>query len=171
MSEFSDVTESLLKSAPMAAFTQLLKDPKKSRHFRSLTVRPLSDAWVGVSLSLQISDEPRERPEKPVPLLDQERHLILTLSVPPTSNPAATLEMVSTVFAIIDYLDSKLPSLRPEVCSPLEVLCIHQSPPPQTKTKLRKTRLDMEDLLKKEVKKDEVCRIFICCPLAFIMVI
>lgn len=71
---------------------------------------------------------------------EREKHVILTLICPPTSDAAVTLPLVKAVFAFIDSLN-KL-NLRPE-----------------TKNKLRKTRDELDKELKDESereKKEEV---------------
>jgi len=88
--------------------------------------------------SLIITDQPSERPlNGPIPLEDRTRHVILTLSSPPISDAGITLPIVNATFALIDLLDAKLP-LRPE-----------------TKTKLKSRRDDVDDELKKEFRKEK----------------
>ncbi|TDL29497.1 DUF1682-domain-containing protein [Rickenella mellea] len=90
--------------------------------------------------SLSVTDQPRERPALPIPSEFRERHVILSLRAPPSSKAGVTVPLVKAVFSLIDVLDTKL-NLRPE-----------------TKTKLRKTREEMDDELRKEAdaeKKEE----------------
>ncbi|KAF8592328.1 DUF1682-domain-containing protein [Ramaria rubella] len=87
--------------------------------------------------SLIITDQPSERPmDGPLPAADRSRHVILTLHSPPPSDAAATLPIVSAIFTLIDLLDAKLP-LRPE-----------------TKSKLKTRRDEVDADLVKEAKKE-----------------
>ncbi|KAK7049520.1 hypothetical protein VNI00_005551 [Paramarasmius palmivorus] len=86
--------------------------------------------------SLSVTDQPRERPLAPISPEKREKHVILTLSIP--SSSVDTVPIVEAMFPFIDSL-SKL-NIRPE-----------------TKTKLRKTReeLDKELKLDSEAKARE----------------
>lgn len=144
--EFADVTENLLKPSNQFGLPELLNDPAYKRFIRSLSVS-VSPRSIIVCLILtphrQITDQPRERPIDPSG--QRERHVILTLTVPPPSEAGATVQLVKGVFKLIDNLDTKV-TLRPE-----------------TKTKLKKVRDDLEEELKKQAvadKKEEVCCIF-----------
>ncbi|KAK1236578.1 hypothetical protein PQX77_000130 [Marasmius sp. AFHP31] len=110
MSEFADVTDNILRISPLA---NILKDPKIQPYFRSLSV----------------TDQPRDRPAKPVEAEKREKHVILTLSIPPSSHTKDTVPIVEAVFPFIDSL-TKI-NLRPE-----------------TKTKLKKVREDLDKSLK-----------------------
>ncbi|ESK96001.1 duf1682 family protein [Moniliophthora roreri MCA 2997] len=81
--------------------------------------------------SLSVTDQPRERPIVPIPPEKREKHVILSLSIP--SNAADTVPIVEAMFPFIDSL-SKL-NLRPE-----------------TKTKLKKTREDLDKSLKQDAE-------------------
>ncbi|KAJ6539369.1 hypothetical protein B0H19DRAFT_1037333 [Mycena capillaripes] len=117
MSEFADVTDGVLKAFPLAKF---LEDPKIAPYFRSLS----------------ITDQPRDRPTKPLQASQREKHLILSLSAPSASHAADTAEFVAGMFQLIDSL-SKI-ALRPE-----------------TKTKLKKVREENDKEIKKEAEKDK----------------
>jgi len=117
MSEFADVTDGILKAFPLA---KLLNDPKIAPYFRSLS----------------ITDQPRDRPSKPLQPNEREKHVILNLSAPPPSHAANTAELVAAMFSFIDSL-SKV-ALRPE-----------------TKTKLKKVREENEKDIKKEAERDK----------------
>ncbi|KAF9462667.1 hypothetical protein BDZ94DRAFT_1194336 [Collybia nuda] len=120
MSEFADVTENLLKSS----LVSVLSNPKVLPYFRSLSV----------------TDQPRSRPEGPLPAQSRQKHVILSLSVPSSSHASDTTELVSALFPFIDSL-SQL-NLRPE-----------------TKTKLKRVREDLDKDLKADSereKKEEV---------------
>ncbi|KAK7061737.1 hypothetical protein R3P38DRAFT_2831261 [Favolaschia claudopus] len=117
MSEFADVTDGVLKAFPLA---KLLEDPKIAPYFRSLS----------------ITDQPRERPLKPLTADDREKHVILTLRAPPASQVDATVDFVALIFPFIDSLSRV--ALRPE-----------------TKTKLKKVREENDKEIKKESEKDK----------------
>lgn len=80
----------------------------------------------------------------PVPADQRERHLILSLRLPSSAHAGVTLPLVRAVLAFIDALEapgSKF-SLRPE-----------------TRTKLRKTRDELDETLRREAeaeKREEV---------------
>lgn len=86
--------------------------------------------------SLSITDQPRERPSAPVPPNEREKHLILTLTAPPLSRAAATIPLVAAMFPLIDSLNKI--NLRPE-----------------TKSKLKKTREDIDKQLKEEAEREK----------------
>ncbi|KAK7470639.1 hypothetical protein VKT23_002063 [Stygiomarasmius scandens] len=118
MSEYADVTESLYKTHP--ALLNVLKDPENLRYFRSLSV----------------TDQPRDRPDAPIPVEKREKHVILSLSVPSGSSAAATAPLVEAIFPFIDSL-SKV-SLRPE-----------------TRTKIKKARDDLDKQLKEDAEREK----------------
>jgi hypothetical protein len=96
MSEFADVTDSILKNTQILA---ALKDPKIAPYFRSLSV----------------TDQPRERPSK---LSSPEKHVILDLVCPSPSHAVDLSALVNATFSFIDSL-SKI-SLRPETKTKLK---------------------------------------------------
>ena len=88
-----------------------------------------------------MTDQPRERPNLPIPVSEREKHIILSLSVPPPSRVADTQSLVTALFALVDAL-SKV-SLRPE-----------------TKVKIKRIREEVDKEIKEDSekdKKDEVC--------------
>lgn len=92
--------------------------------------------------SLTISDQPREAPTMPISPEKRERHLVLSLRLPSDANAAATIPLVKAMFTLVDTLDAKL-NLRPE-----------------TKSKLRKAREELDEKMRKELeaeKKEEAC--------------
>lgn len=92
-------------------------------------------------LTSKITDQPRDRPARPIPAEEREKHVILSLTVPPSSKVADTTALVTAVFQFIDSLN-KL-SLRPE-----------------TKTKLKKSREELDKAIKEDTEKEakeEVC--------------
>ncbi|KAF9453011.1 DUF1682-domain-containing protein [Macrolepiota fuliginosa MF-IS2] len=115
MSEFADVTENILK-----IIGPLIEDQKIRPYFRSLS----------------ITDQPRDRPSGPVPAGEREKHVILNLEIPPSSQLGVTAAFVAGLFPLIDSL-SKV-HLRPE-----------------TKTKLRRIREDLDKELKADAEKDK----------------
>ncbi|KAJ6599044.1 hypothetical protein DFH09DRAFT_22023 [Mycena vulgaris] len=117
MSEFADVTDGVLRAFPLA---KVLEDPKIAPYFRSLS----------------ITDQPRDRPTKPVQPNEREKHVILRLSAPSASQAADTAGIVAALFPFIDSL-SKV-ALRPE-----------------TKTKLKKVREDTDKDIRKEAERDK----------------
>ncbi|TFK28725.1 DUF1682-domain-containing protein [Coprinopsis marcescibilis] len=120
MTEFADVTDNLLKSSGSFSLADALKDPKIQPYFRSLSV----------------TDQPRERPAKPLAPEEQEKHVILTLHLPSPSHAADTVPLVTTVFQLIDNLNKI--NLRPE-----------------TKVKLRKAREEASKDIKEESEKEK----------------
>jgi hypothetical protein len=95
-------------------------------------------------ISLSITDQPAERPTLPSLPEERERHVNVKLSVPSGSQVNDTKEFVSSIFQLVDIVGTKFGStLRPD-----------------TKSKLRKTREELENQLRveaKKEKKDEVC--------------
>jgi hypothetical protein len=133
--EFADVTENVLKIA--RPVLEALKDPKIQPYFRSLSVRfaPLRFSLPGY-ISLihpQITDQPRVRPS--ILSANREKRIILSLAVPPLSDAAASVQLVSAVFGLIDALEKI--NLRPE-----------------TKTKIKKTRENFAKTLKDEAERE-----------------
>ncbi|KAJ7781219.1 hypothetical protein B0H16DRAFT_1658848 [Mycena metata] len=117
MSEFADVTDGVLKAFP---FAKILEDPQVGQYFRSLS----------------ITDQPRDRPSKPLLPNEHEKHVILNLRVPSASRAAVTAGIVAAMFPFVDSL-SKV-ALRPE-----------------TKIKLKKVREETEKDIKKESERDK----------------
>ncbi|KAI0307337.1 hypothetical protein B0F90DRAFT_1814101 [Multifurca ochricompacta] len=115
MSEYADVTENVLKIA--GPVLEALKNPKIQPYFRSLS----------------ITDQPRTRPG--VVSANKEKHVVLSLVVPPPSHTAESAPLVSAVFGLIDALEKI--NLRPE-----------------TKGKLKKTREDFSKTLKDDAERE-----------------
>lgn len=141
--EYADVTETLLKPYGSFNLAQTLNDPAFKPYIRSLSVCDCSlDLRPNInSQSLQITDQPRERPLLPIPPDQRERHVILSLRVPPSSQAEVTIPLVKAMFTLIDNLETKV-TLRPE-----------------TRSKLRKTREELDAKIKKEAeaeKREEV---------------
>ncbi|KAJ7700119.1 hypothetical protein B0H17DRAFT_925972 [Mycena rosella] len=117
MSEFADVTEGVFKAFPL---TKFLEDPKIAPYFRSLS----------------ITDQPRDRPLKPLKPSEREQHVILSLKAPSALHAADTAGIVAAIFPFIDAL-SKV-ALRPE-----------------TKIKLKKVRDEIQKDIKIESERDK----------------
>ncbi|KAH9038832.1 hypothetical protein EDB84DRAFT_1587809 [Lactarius hengduanensis] len=98
MSEYADVTDSVLKIA--GPLLEAIKDPKIQPYFRSFT----------------ITDQPRVRPS--VVPANKEKHVILSLAAPPPSHATDSVRLVSAVFDFIDVLEKV--NLRPETKSKLK---------------------------------------------------
>ena len=116
MSEFADITENILKPNLIAA----LSNPKILPYFRSLT----------------ITDQPRARPDAPIPADSRRRHVILSLSLPSGGHVSDTVDLVSAMFPLIDSLNNI--KLRPE-----------------TKAKLKKIRDELDKDLKADAEKEK----------------
>ena len=85
----------------------------------------------------QITDQPRERPLLPIPAEHRERHVILSLRMPPSSKAGATVSLIKAVFNLIDALEAGRFALRPE-----------------TRAKLRKTREELDEQLRREAEAE-----------------
>lgn len=89
----------------------------------------------------KVTDQPYERPLKPLQPSERKKYVILSLSCPPPSQASATVPLVTGVFQLVDALSAAtgkpLLSLRPE-----------------TKTKLRKKREELDAELKADSEKD-----------------
>jgi hypothetical protein len=90
--------------------------------------------------SLSVTDQPNERPTTgPLRPEEREKHIILELSCPSSSHAADTVSLIQSIFTFVDLVDTKIsPALRPE-----------------TKTKLKKTREDLDKQLKLDSAKDQ----------------
>jgi len=90
-------------------------------------------------ISLSITDQPAERPTLPLLPEEREKHVIVKLSVPSGSQVEDTKEFVTSLFQLVDIVGTKLGSgLRPD-----------------TKSKLRKVREDLNRQLKTESTKEQ----------------
>ncbi|EJD01165.1 DUF1682-domain-containing protein [Fomitiporia mediterranea MF3/22] len=121
MSEYADITETLLKPGPLNIGTAF-NDPSVRPYVKSLT----------------ITDQPRERPGIPIPADQRERHVILSLRLPPQSHLTSTIPLIKSIFTLIDALESNRLSFRPE-----------------TRTKLRKAREELDETIRKESEAEE----------------
>jgi len=87
-------------------------------------------------LGLSVTDQPRECPSGPIPSTEREKHVILSLTAPSPSHAGVTIPLVAAVFAFIDGLHRI--NLRPE-----------------TKSKLKKLREDVDKELKEKAEKSK----------------
>jgi len=83
-----------------------------------------------------VTDQPRVRPEGPLPPTARQRHVILSLSLPSFAHVKDTEALVSAIFPFIDALSHL--NLRPE-----------------TKTKLKRARDELEKDLRAESEKEK----------------
>ncbi|CAE6523053.1 unnamed protein product [Rhizoctonia solani] len=122
MAEVADITDVLLKSTNGQRLATLLNTPAVVKHFRYLL----------------ITDQPSERPESgPLPADQRERHLLLSLAVPESSEAKDTVSFVKQVFSLVDMIDQK-PGFKVE-----------------TYKKLKKTRVELDAELAKEAEKEK----------------
>lgn len=190
MTEFSDISNVLLKSGAAPSLLETLNNPEALKYFRALVVcfSSLSDSafvpsfysyffslhslilthliHVSMSLPIQVTDQPYERPDtfelpNPVPsLLTRPRHLILTLSLPPSSDAASTLPLVRAVFELVDVLAAINLSSPSTTLTPFSLPPSHPARPasllPETLRKLRLTRKEWDDRLEKERLADKL---------------
>jgi len=76
-------------------------------------------------IKVQVTDQPRQRPEAPIPPESRRKHVVLSLSLPPSGRVTDTAHLVTAIFGFIDSLSQI--NLRPE-----------------TKSKLRKVREELD---------------------------
>lgn len=130
--EFADVTTNLLKPYGQFQLTQILSQPVIQPYFRSLS----------------LTDQPRVCP--PVPLESSERHkrLVLSLSLPPGSDAAATLPLVAAAFQLVDIIagEGRLPGVRGGLNAALR---------PETRTKLRKAREEVDKQIRDDAQREK----------------
>ena len=131
MSEFADITTTLLKSYGQFSLASALSSPAIQPYFKSLT----------------LTDQPRTRPAKPLAPADRSKRLVLTLALPPASDAAATLPLVSAAFALADVIagEGKLPGVRGGLAASLR---------PETRAKLRRTREDVQKQIEEEAARE-----------------
>lgn len=106
---------------------------------RYVCTRPYHCHALGMYLiysSLQITDQPRDCPSQPLPQEERETHVILSLNATSLSAAADTTELASAIFTLIDNFHRL--NLRPE-----------------TKSKLKKTRDELDHKLKLDAEKEK----------------
>ncbi|KAI0771646.1 DUF1682-domain-containing protein [Trametes elegans] len=132
MSEFADVTTNLLKPYGTFSLPAVLSSPAVQPYFRSLS----------------LTDQPRTRPERPLSPSERTKRLILTLALPPASDAAATVPLVAAAFQLVDVVagEGRLPGARGGLSAALR---------PETRTKLRKTREEVERALREDAVREK----------------
>lgn len=102
--------------------------------------------------SLSLTDQPRTRPEVPVPASQRKKHLILTLRLPTGFDAGATVPLVAAVFQLADVIAGaggwgigRGPGGRGGAG-------LTSSLRPETKLKLRQTR----ERLDKEIQEEAI---------------
>ncbi|KAI0375655.1 DUF1682-domain-containing protein [Pilatotrama ljubarskyi] len=132
MSEFADVTTTLLKPYGSFSLPAVLSNPAVQPYFRSLS----------------LTDQPRTRPSHVLSPAERSKRLILTLALPPPSDASATLPLVAAVFQLVDVIagEGKLPGVRGGLNAALR---------PETKTKLRKTREEVDRQIREEAEREK----------------
>lgn len=92
-----------------------------------------------------MTDQPRERPGVPLLPNEREKHVLLSLRAPPASHAKDTLELVTALFGFVDSLNKVV--LRPE-----------------TKTKLRKIREELDKSIKEDSEKEKKEEVTLSAP-------
>ena len=137
--EFADITDNILRPHGPFNLAAALSDPAFLPYFRSLS----------------ITDQPRTRPLAPLPASQHTKHLILSLTVPPSSDSAVTLPLVEAVFKLVDVVAAtggwgiaKGPGGR-------SGMGLAQSLRPETRSKLRTIRENLHKELKEESVREQ----------------
>ncbi|KAF7790803.1 hypothetical protein EIP86_001760 [Pleurotus ostreatoroseus] len=137
--EFADITDNILRPHGPFNLASALSDPAFLPYFRSLS----------------ITDQPRTRPLAPLPASQHTKHLILSLTVPPSSDSAVTLPLVEAVFKLVDVVAAtggwgiaKGPGGR-------SGMGLAQSLRPETRSKLRAIRENLHKELKEESVREQ----------------
>ena len=130
--EFADVTTNLLKPYGQFQLAQVLSDPAVLPYFRSLS----------------LTDQPRTRPPLPLDPSERSKRLILTLAIPPSASALTTLPLVAAAFHLVDIVagEGKLPGVRGGLNAALR---------PETRTKLRKAREEVEKEIRAEAQREK----------------
>jgi len=138
MSEFADITENLLKPHGPLSLSTLLSDPKILPYFRSLS----------------LTDQPRGRPLRPIPASQRSKHLILNLALPPN---AETLPLVLAVFQLVDVIagEGGWGIGKSPATSKGNGVGLNSSLRPETRTKLKKVREELDKELKEEMLREK----------------
>lgn len=143
MTENTDINNVLLKSGAAPSLLEVLKNGDNLKYFRSLIV----------------TDQPSVRPdtwelEEPVPsLLTRPRHVVLTLSLPSSSDAASTLPIVRAAFELVDVIGAINGSVPASANS---VAARGASLQTETLKKLKVARKDWDALLEKERTSEKV---------------
>jgi len=140
MSEFADITDTLLKPHGPLSLAALVSQPEILPYFRSLS----------------ITDQPRTRPLVPIPTDQRSKHLILSLRLP-SSSASATLPFISGVFQLVDVIAAEggWGIGKGPLGGGKSGIGLNPSLRPETRTKLKKTREDVDKELKEEAVKEK----------------
>ncbi|KAH9943423.1 DUF1682-domain-containing protein [Epithele typhae] len=98
--------------------------------------------------SLTLTDQPRARPLAPLEPAERAKRLVLSLALP--DDPAATAPLVAAAFQLVDIIagEGKLPGTpRGGLAGALR---------PETRTKLKKTREDVQKQIAEEVGREKL---------------
>ena len=105
--------------------------------------------------SLSLTDQPRTRPEVPVPASQRKKHLILTLRLPTGFDAGATVPLVAAVFQLADVIAGaggwgigRGPGGRGGAG-------LTSSLRPETKSKLRQTRERLDKEMQEEAIREQ----------------
>lgn len=140
MSEFADITDTLLKPHGPLSIATLLSQPEILPYFRSLT----------------LTDQPRLRPLVPVPASQRSKHLILSLKLASPSAAAATLPLITAIFQLVDVIAAEGGwGIGKSPATGKHGVGLNPSLKPETRTKLKKVREDVDKQLAEEAKKEK----------------
>ena len=87
------------------------------------------------------------RPSSPLDSSERSKRLILSLRLPSSANASVTLPLVTAAFQLVDIIagEGKLPGVRGG---------LHAQLRPETRTKLKKTREEVERQMREEAAKE-----------------
>ena len=130
--EFADITTALLKPYGPYSLASVLSQPEIQPYFRSLT----------------LTDQPRVRPAVPLEPSERTKRLTLTLALPPASHASVTVPLVTALFQLVAVVagEGKLPGVRGG---------LHAALRPETRTKLRKAREEVEKQIREEAQREQ----------------
>ncbi|KAI0660965.1 DUF1682-domain-containing protein [Cubamyces menziesii] len=134
MSEFADITTNLLKPYGGFSLTSVLSSPAIQPYFRSLS----------------LTDQPRTRPSHPLSPSERSKRLILTLALPPPSEASATAPLVAAAFQLVDIIAGEGKQIPGTARGGL-----YAALRPETKTKLRKTREEVDREIREEAVREK----------------
>ena len=141
--EFADVTDNLLKPHGPFSLAAVLSSPSVLPYFRSLS----------------LTDQPRTRPQAPVPPSRRTKHLVLSLALPPGTHAGATRPLVEAAFKLVDVVAAtggwgvgKGPGGKGGAGAGASLA---QSLRPETRAKLRATRERVERELREEAAREK----------------
>ncbi|KAI0750863.1 DUF1682-domain-containing protein [Daedaleopsis nitida] len=132
MAEFADITTTLLKPYGPFSLTEILSQPDIQPYFRSLS----------------LTDQPRVRPTTPLKPEERSKRLVLSLALPPNARASVTVPLVTAMFQLVDIIagEGKLPGARGGLNAALR---------PETRTKLRKTREEVDKQIREEAGREK----------------